>query len=436
MLRGGEAVVQDAHVREVTPEWVAEATGGRLYPGGQPVVDLHWDSRAVGPGFLFVALPGSRTHGRAYAKEALAKGAHLVLSDRPGEATVEVADTGLALLRLGRALRELFPGKVVAVGGSTGKTTTKEALAQGLGFPAPSGNLNTAPPLARFFLTLPKEAPGAVLELGVDRVGEMEGLMALSRPELSVLTALGEEHLLAFGDLRGVVREEARLLEAPLALVSLQARGVLEGFGYRGSWPTYGFGEASFRGEALELLPQESRFRYRGRRIRVPYPGLGPALGALAALAVAELLGEEVEAVAERLSRLVLPPGRMERREMGGVVFLHDAYNANPLSVKAGLAWLAAQPGRKWAVLGEMKELGGLAEKLHLEVAEEAARLGLKPLYLGTHARAQAALGGEAVETLEEALLWLKARVAPGDLVYLKASRVLGLERILELWDA
>lgn len=435
MLKGGEVVVQDAQVREVTPEWVAAATGGRLHPGGGRVADLHWDSRAVGPGFLFVALPGSRTHGRLYAQEALAKGARLVLSDRPGAATVEVADTPRALVRLGRALRELFPGKVVAVGGSTGKTTTKEALAQGLGFPAPSGNQNTAPPLARFFLRLSPEAPGAVVELGVDRVGEMAELMELSRPHLAVLTALGEEHLLAFGDLEGVVREEAGLLQAPEALVSLQAREVLEGLGHKGNWPTYGFGEASFRGEALELLPGESRFRYRGLRVQVPYPGLGPALGALAALAVAELLGEEVEAVAERLSRLVLPPGRMERREVGGVVFLHDAYNANPLSVKAGLRWLAAQPGRKWAVLGEMRELGDLGERLHLEVAEEAARLGLKPLYLGAYAKAQAALGGEAAEGLEEALLWLKARVAPGDLVYLKASRALGLERILDLWE-
>jgi UDP-N-acetylmuramoyl-tripeptide--D-alanyl-D-alanine ligase len=436
MLRSGEVVVHLAHVREVTPEWVAEATGGRLHPGGGPVRDLHWHSGQVGEGFLFVALPGSRAHGREFAGEALAKGATLVLSDRPGRATVEVEDPYKALIRLGRALRDLFPGPVVAVGGSSGKTTAKEALAQGLGFPAPEGNQNTAPPLARFFLKLPQEAPGAVVELGVDRVGEMAELMELARPDLAVLTALGEEHLLAFGDLKGVVEEEMGLLKAPMALVSQQAKEVLLAFGHRVDWPTYGFGQATFRGEGLELLPQESRFRYRDLPVRVPYPGLGPALGALAAMAAAEVLGRDLEAVAGRLAHLRLPPGRMERREIGGVVFLNDAYNANPLSVKAGLAWLAAQPGRKWAVLGEMRELSEKALELHLEVAEEAARLGLTPLYLGPFAKAQAALGGEAVEDLEAALAWLKARVRPGDLVYLKASRAVGLERILELWDA
>lgn len=428
-------VVHLAHGRELTPEWVARTTGGRLHPGGRPVRDLHWDSREVGPGSLFVALPGAKTHGRRFAEEALARGAHLVLSDRPGRATVEVNDPQRARLRLGRALRDLFPGTVVAVGGSSGKTTAKEALAQGLGFPCPPGNQNTAPPLARFFLTLSPTAPGAVVELGVDRVGEMAELMELSHPHLAVLTALGEEHLLAFGDLEGVVQEEAGLLSAPQVLVSLQAAEVLFAFGRRGPWPTYGFGEATFRGEDLELLPQESRFRYRGIRVRLPYPGLGPALGALAALAAAEILGYGVEGVAERLSGLRLPPGRMERREIGGVVFLHDAYNANPLSAKAGLAWLAAQPGRKWAVLGEMRELGAKALELHLEVAEEAARLGLSPLYLGPYAKAQAALGGAAAEDLKDALRWLKERVRPGDLVYLKASRAVGLERILELWD-
>ncbi|WP_038049474.1 UDP-N-acetylmuramoyl-tripeptide--D-alanyl-D-alanine ligase [Thermus caliditerrae] len=436
MLKGGEGFVHLVHVREITPEWVAEATGGRLHPGGRPVSDLFWDSREVAPGSLFVALPGQRTHGRAFALEALAKGAHLVLSDRPGEATVEVEDTHQALLRLGRALRDLFPGPVVAVGGSSGKTTTKEALAQGLGFSAPPGNQNTAPPLARFFLRLDPGAQGGVVELGIDRVGEMAELMHLARPTLSVLTALGEEHLLAFGSLEGVVREEAGLLQAPETLVSLQAAEVLSRLGYPQTHPTYGFGEATFRGEDLELLPAETRFRYQNLRVRLPYPGLGPALAALAALAAAELLGQDPQEVAERLASLRLPPGRMERREKGGVVFLNDAYNANPLSVKAGLRWLAAQPGRKWAVLGEMRELGEEARRLHLEVAEEAVRLGLSPLYLGPFAREQAAFGGEAAETLEEALAWLKARVRPGDLVYLKASRAITLERILELWDA
>lgn len=430
MLRGGEWVVHDVYVREITPDWVAEATGGRLHPGGRPVRDLVWDSREAGPGALFVALPGQRTHGRLFAEEALARGAHLVLSDRPGRATVEVERPEEALIRLGARLRALFPGRVVAVGGSSGKTTTKEAIAQGLGLAAPWGNQNTAPPLARFFLRLDPRAEGAVVELGIDRVGEMDELMALAQPDLAVLTALGEEHLEAFGDLNTVIQEEARLLRAPSSLVHEEAARLLPD----GPYPTYGFREATFLGRDLELLPEKSRFRYRSLRVEIPHPGLGAALGGLAALAVAEVLGLPLEEVAERLLHLRLPPGRMERRELGGVVFLNDAYNANPLSVRAGLLWLSQQPGRKWAVLGEMRELGPEAQRLHLEVAEEAIRLGLSPLFLGPFARAQARLGGAYAESLEEAVAWLKARVRPGDLVYLKASRAVGLERILDLW--
>ena len=396
--------------------------------------DLVWHSGAATPGSLFAALPGRTTHGRHFIPEALARGASLVLADQAGPATLEVEDPWQALLRLGEALRRLFPGPVLAVGGSSGKTTSKEALAQGLGLPAPPGNLNTAPPLVRFFWHLDPQSPGAVVELGVDRQGEMAELFALAKPHLAVLTALGEEHLEAFGTLEKAVQEEAHLLRAPTALVGEQAAPLV--LGLREDLLVYGFAEGTFRGRDLELGLRESRFRYGGLHVRVPYPGLGPAYGALAALAAAEVLGLSLEEVAERLSRLTLPPGRMETREVGGVVFVNDAYNANPLSVKAGLRWLAAQPGRKWAVLGEMRELGRESLRLHLEVAEEAARLGLSPLYLGPHARHQAAFSGEAVESLEEALAWLKARVAPGDLVYLKASRAVGLERIVELWDA
>lgn len=220
-------------------------------------------------------------------------------------------DPWQALLRLGEALRRLFPGPVLAVGGSSGKTTTKEALAQGLGLPAPPGNLNTAPPLVRFFWHLDPQSPGAVVELGVDRQGEMAELFALAKPHLAVLTALGEEHLEAFGTLEKAVQEEAHLLRAPTALVGEQAAPLV--LGLREDLLVYGFAEGTFRGRDLELGLRESRFRYGGLHVRVPYPGLGPAYGALAALAAAEVLGLSLEEVAERLARLTLPRGAWRR---------------------------------------------------------------------------------------------------------------------------
>ena len=347
--------------------------------------DLVWHSGAATPGSLFAALPGRTTHGRHFIPEALARGASLVLADQAGPATLEVEDPWQALLRLGEALRRLFPGPVLAVGGSSGKTTTKEALAQGLGLPAPPGNLNTAPPLVRFFWHLDPQSPGAVVELGVDRQGEMAELFALAKPHLAVLTALGEEHLEAFGTLEKAVQEEAHLLRAPTALVGEQAAPLV--LGLREDLLVYGFAEGTFRGRDLELGLRESRFRYGGLHVRVPYPGLGPAYGALAALAAAEVLGLSLEEVAERLARLTLPPGRMETREVGGVVFVNDAYNANPDAMIASLAAfreLAAEAPRRVVILGEMRELGAEARALHEEVGHHAAGvLGALAVFLG-----------------------------------------------------
>lgn len=415
----------------LSPEWVAAALEGRVHPPVAVALDLTWDSRAVQPGTAFVALPGARVHGREFAAQALERGAAFVITDRAHPGALEVPDPALALLRLGRALRERFGGTVVAVGGSSGKTTTKEALAQGLGWPAPEGNLNNAPGLAQFLWRLDPAARGAVLELGIDRLGEMDELVGMTRPSLGLLTALGPEHLEGLGSFENVVREESRLLEgSPLRLCSLQAA----------EWvatpdvETYGFGDADFAGYGLELGAESSRFRYAGRTVHVPYPGLGPATGALAALAVAEALGEDLEAVTERLARLQLPGGRMERLVRAGITVLNDAYNANPVSVQAGLEYLKGQPGRKWLVLGEMKELGERSREYHLEAARRAAEVSPLRIFLGAHAQAQAeAVGGEVAYSVED-VAELLAGVQEGDLVYLKASRSVGLDKLLDIW--
>lgn len=416
---------------ELRPEWVAQLTGGKAYPGVRAAHDLHWDSRQVGPGVAFFALPGSKAHGRDFAHEALAKGAPFVVTDQGHPGAVQVRHPERALLVLGRALRDRFGGTVVAVGGSSGKTTTKECLAQGLGWPAPEGNLNNAPGLARFFLHL-GEAPGCVVELGIDRPLEMAELTYLARPNLGVLTALGAEHLEGLGSLENVIREESWLLWAsPVRLASAQAAEQLRIPGLK----TYGIGEGDFQARDLELALDSSQFRYGELRVRLPYPGLGAVLGALAALAVAEVLGQPLGETAERLAWLKLPPGRMQQLELGGIRFLNDAYNANPLSLKAGLEFLQTQPGRKWLVLGQMAELGEEALRYHLEAAHWAAQVSPHRVFIGPFARAQAAeVGGVALETLEEAIQFLQQNVQPGDLVYLKASRSVGLERLLELW--
>ncbi|WP_119355579.1 glutamate ligase domain-containing protein [Meiothermus granaticius] len=415
----------------LTPEWVAKLTGGTVHPGAKPAHEIGWDSRQARPGMAFFALPGARVHGREYAQQALEAGASFAVTDVPLYASVQVGKPEHALIAVGRALRERFRGTVLAVGGSSGKTTTKECLAQGLGWPAPEGNLNNAPGLARFFLHLP-QAAGAVVELGIDRLLEMAELTYLARPEFAVLTGLGVEHLDGLGSLENVVREESWLLQvSPVRLASTQAAALLG----LPEVKTYGLEQGDFQAQEVRFSLKGTRFRFGPHKVTLPYPGVGPTLGALAALAAAEMLGQPLGEVVERLAGLSLPPGRMERLEKGGVIFINDAYNSNPLSFKAGMEFLRTQPGNKWLVLGRMAELGDEAYQHHLEAAHMAALVSPNLIFIGGFAKDQATeVGGVAVETLEEAVQVLQERVRPGDLVYLKASRSVGLERLLTLW--
>lgn len=417
--------------KELKPDWVARLTGGKVHPGASPANDLHWDSRQITPGMAFFALPGAKTHGRTFGPQALEAGAAFVVSDLAHPGAVQVERPERALLAVGRALRDQFGGVVLAVGGSSGKTTAKECLAQGLGWPAPEGNLNNAPGLTRFFFHL-NEGEGAVVELGIDRLLEMAELTYLARPDFAVLTSIGVEHLEGLGSLENVIREESWLLRvSPLRLASAQAAEWVHLPNLR----TYGIGAGDFRAEGVEMSLGSTRFRFEGHPVTLPYPGVGPVMGALAALAAAQMLGKPLADTIERLAALRLPPGRMQHLRRGEVDFIHDAYNANPLSFRAGMEFLQTQPGRKWLVLGRMAELGEEALQHHLEAARLAATVSPHLVFIGPFAPQQVAeAGGTAVETLEEAAAYLAGQVRPGDLVYLKASRSVGLERLLELW--
>jgi UDP-N-acetylmuramoyl-tripeptide--D-alanyl-D-alanine ligase len=423
--------VQVTVARELRPEWIASLTGGTVHAGAMPATDLHWDSRKIEPGVAFFALPGAKVHGREFGLQAYQSGAPFVVTDIAHPGSVQVARPEQALLAVGRALRDGFGGVVLAVGGSSGKTTTKECLAQGLAWPAPEGNLNNAPGLVRFFFHL-QDTPGCVVELGIDRLLEMAELSYLARPDFAVLTSLGVEHLEGLGSLENVIREESWLLQvSPVRLASTQAAELVRLPGLR----TYGLEAGDFQAKQLELGPRSSQFRFEGRPVALPYPGVGPVMGALAALAATQMLGQSLGQTIERLGALTLPSGRMQRLRLGAVDFINDAYNSNPLSFRAGIEYLKTQPGRKWLVLGRMAELGQEALRHHLEAASLAATVSPHLVFIGPFAQQQTALaGGTAVETIEAAVELLTSAVEPGDLVYLKASRSVGLERLLELW--
>lgn len=392
----------------------------------------------VRPGDAFFALPGAREHGIAYADAALAAGAAFVVSDRPHPRGLLVPDPAAALLALGAHARDRLTGPVIGVTGSAGKTTTKAFLAAALEAAASPGNLNIPLALA---CTLARHAAGTaaaplVLELGIDRPGEMDELVALVRPSHGVLTALGHGHTAALGDVAGVAREKAKLLvAAPERFAAHGAAARLP----EGTPPvtTYGLDPRADRpGRVLESGPEGQLLEALGQRLRLPHPGRGTAENAIGALAVAAALGLDPAAAAARIEAAPLEPGRLERKRAGEALVLDDTYNSNPASARQALEVLRAAPGPRVAVLGDMLELGPRERELHAELGRDTVGLE-RVLAIGPLAAALRD-GNPAVECYPDVAA-ARAAVAAlprrGTLLF-KASRGARLERLVEAFLA
>lgn len=447
----------------LTAEQLAEVVGGDLLAGADPaaaVDDVVIDSRRARPGSLFVALPGERTDGHAYLADAVGRGAVVCMVDgaRAGEVGdtpgVAVDDCGDALLGLGRWARDTVAPQVVAITGSSGKTTTKDLLAAALGASrdtvATPGSYNNelGVPLTCCALTLTSEV--LVAEVGARGVGHVAALAALLRPEIAVVTMIGGAHLEQFGSLEGVAQAKGELVEAldadGVAVLNADDRRVAA-LAQRTAAEvvTYGLGaDADWRAEDVTLDQRaRARFRVRGLVVALPMPGAHHVGNALAALAAADAVGVDLSAAVAGLARARLSPGRSALVETpDGVTVLDDTYNANPASMAAALRALAgmAVPGRRWAVLGRMAELGPTGVQEHERIGELAAELGVDALIVvGEQARPiaeAAAAAGLAdlvvVEGPAEALSALGERLLRGDAVLVKASRAAGLERVAD----
>lgn len=425
---------------------------------------LAHDTRTLQPGQVYLALCGEQFDGHAFVDQAFEKGAAAAVIERSGAAgsapgpRLLVDDTRRALQDMARGYRGRVGAEWLAVTGSVGKTTVKEMTAdllQALGPVARSrGNWNNDIGVPMSLLQVPPDSRFAVMELGMNHPGELAPLCELARPSWGIMTRVGPVHMEFFPSEEAIAEEKAELLRAlPAAGTAVLAADepwfelFLRAAPCRVVTVTLGGGEADYRGEARPGVPGGLRVTEREGAFfdyELPWPGEAARRNALRAIAVAREHEISFAELAPRLRAFQLPAMRWNRLERAGLVWINDAYNANPISMQAALDAFADEPcdGAKWLVLAGMHELGAQERLAHEAIGRAAAAgpwAGL--LAVGDKARAiadgaeEAAMPSDRICRLpdpEAAAEWLRARAQPGDAVLLKGSRAEKLEKILQ----
>jgi UDP-N-acetylmuramoyl-tripeptide--D-alanyl-D-alanine ligase len=431
---------------------VLEAPG----PGEGKFPHISTDTRALVAGDLFVALKGERFDAHDFLAEARARGAGAAVVRRgtapvPGLPYFEVDDPLAALGALGRARRRAFaPGTpVVAITGSSGKTSTKDLVAAALApryrVHATAANLNNEIGVPLTLLAAPDDAQALVIEAGASVPGEIARLRAVIEPTIAVITTVGFAHVEGFGSLAGVLHEKLSLLDGvPLAVVGTDPPELGREARRRtrtivaGSTPA-----AELRADSVRL-DEDGRcvLRWRGREVTLPLFGLHQGDNAMLALAVAREAGVEAEAALAALASVAVPGGRGRVSRQGDLTIIDDTYNANPGSLARAMesaVQLARARGRPLAVVvGTMLELGPESARLHAAAAADIVRcepqlVGAVGEFAAAFAPYRARLGERLLVAENAAALGPRLRDAlrGNEVVLLKASRGVALEQVL-----
>lgn len=460
-------------IREIVSARVL--TGGDARGAKQGIRRLCTDSREIGEGDLFVAIRGERMDGHDFVLAALKKGAvaALVADDYRVPASLQtgaarrpvllgVPDTLRAFQQLAAYHRNRFQIPVVAVTGSNGKTTTKEMTADVLAQRWPvlrtEGNLNNRIGVPQTLFRLAPRHKAAVVEMGVDQVGQTARLCEIVRPTIGLITNIGPDHLEFFGTMDVSAQAKGELLEflPPEGSAVLNADDAY--FGYlasRARCEVLSFGlsaKAQVRAERLTMGSRQGTqflLRLPGRSkpqpVSIRVHGMHNILNALAAAAVGHAMGLSPATIAEGLARFRPAAMRSQVLTVGGIRIINDCYNANPASMKAAIELLLAlgAGARTVAVLGDMLELGPSAPALHREVGAYLAERGVARLIacgqLGRHVADGARGAGMAAERVlhepdaTHAGAALRALVQEGDVVLVKASRGMRMEQAVEM---
>jgi UDP-N-acetylmuramoyl-tripeptide--D-alanyl-D-alanine ligase len=436
------------------------------FPHEEIALGYSIDSRTVGPGELFFAVKGERLDGHDFVGAALARGAVAAVARKdqlhrfPGNMKLlPVDDTLIALQTLATAVRKLWGKPLIGVTGSAGKTTTKEAIAHVLASKfrvlKSEGNFNNHFGLPLMLLKLEPEHDLAVIEMGMSHAGEIRALAKIAHPEIGVVTNVAPVHLEFFDSLAGIARAKYELIESlpsnGTAVLNADDEYVSHfGRDYKGRVIKYGTTfAADVSAENVQSKGAEgSEFDVvvAGTRhyTHLPLVGEHNVLNALAAVAVSIACGIKASDAIAALATLKPADKRGQVLQLGNITVINDCYNSNPKALKAMVdALCAMKAARRIVVAGEMLELGPAGEALH---RESGSHMGEKKIdvLIGVRGLARALVDGaqqagmraEFVATPEEAGEWLARETRDGDVVLLKASRGVKLERALETWQA
>jgi len=440
---------------------IAELAGAQLAQGaGEKIIErVSTDSRTIRPNELFVALRGEKFDGHSYIREVAKSGAAgAIMSqdvrDLPSQfAVLRASDTLLAYQNLAANYRKTLRLKVLSITGSNGKTSTKDFAASILGrsyrVTKTEGNFNNHVGLPRTILEANREHDFGVWELGMNHPGEIAALARIASPDAAVITNIGVAHIEFMGSREAIAQEKGALAAA------------VEGGGFvvlnaddpfsnevaklcRARTIFAGVEAGSIRAVDIQQTPDGSEFTIIEEahrcRAQLPVPGLHMVQNAMLAVAAGRAFGVSLEDCAAGLASAPLAKARLQIREINGVRFIDDSYNANPDSMKAALRTLMEleSDGKRVAVLGKMFELGAESERGHREVGETAATFGVDSLIgLGDDAIARAAQraglqNAIVAKDASEAAEMLSDIVSTGDLVLVKGSRSARTELVLE----